>query len=126
MARTGLNDSSQHVYFQVFPDNTPRNKNKGGCEFQYRSNAGDDMKAIYPNMETAGNKFDVAFPNTWIRLKRSGNVFESYLSNDNKNWNLYSSFTLNMPVELFVGLAVTSHNANDYTLAEFKSLMLIK
>ncbi len=39
MARTGLSDSSQHVFFQVFPDNSPRNNNNGGCEFQYRNSA---------------------------------------------------------------------------------------
>jgi hypothetical protein len=37
MARTDLSDSSQHVFYQVFPDNSPRNKNNGGSEFQYRS-----------------------------------------------------------------------------------------
>jgi hypothetical protein len=126
MARVDMSDSCQHVYFQVFPDNSPRNNNKGGCEFQYRTEKGKEMKAIYPVQETAGKQFDVAFPNTWIRLKRSGDVFESYFSNDNKSWKLYSTFTLIMPDELFVGLAVTSHNADDYTNAEFKSLKLKK
>jgi hypothetical protein len=94
MARTDLSDSSQHVLFQVFPDNSPRNKNNGGCEFQYRSIKAGEMKAVYPDLKTAGNKFDVAFPNTWIRLKRKGDVFESYFSDDSKTWRLYSSFTL--------------------------------
>jgi hypothetical protein len=126
MARTSLSDSSQHVFFQVFPDNSPRNKNNGGCEFQYRSEIAAEMKAIYPDPKTAGNQFDVSFPNTWIRLKREGNVFESYFSNDAKNWSLYSSFTLNMPRELFVGLAVTSHNINDFTKSRFAAIRLKK
>jgi hypothetical protein len=126
MARVDLSDSSQHVFYQVFPDNSPRNKNNGGCEFQYRLVKGDEMKAIYPDLKTAGNQFNVAFPNTWIRLKRQGDVFESYFSNDNKTWRLYSSFTLKMPGELFVGLAVTSHNKTDYTTAEFGTARLIQ
>lgn len=126
MARTDLSDESQHVYFQVFPDNSPRNKNKGGCEFQYRTEKAGEMKAIYPDLATAGNKFDVKFPNTWVRLKRQGNIFESYFSNDNKTWNLFSSFTLKMPQELLIGLAVTSHNSDDYTVAQFASVKLIK
>jgi hypothetical protein len=126
MARAELNDSCQHVYFQVFPDNSARNKNNGGCEFQYRQVKGDDMKAIYPDPQTAGNQFNVAFPNTWIRLKRQGDIFESYISVDNETWKLYSSFDLKMPDDLFVGLAVTSHNKSDFTTAEFKSFQLKK
>ena len=126
MARTELNDSSQHVYFQAFPNNNARNNNKGGCEFQYRLTKGIDMKAIYPNVQTAGNQFDVNFPNTWIRLKRIGDVFESYFSNDGKNWKLYSTFTIKMPMELFVGIAVTAHNSDAFTTAYFSSLQLRK
>jgi regulation of enolase protein 1 (concanavalin A-like superfamily) len=126
MARADLSDSSQHVYFQVFPDNTPRNKNNGGCEFQYRSTKAAEMKAIYPDPVAAGNQFNVDFPNTWIRLKRQGDVFESYFSKDDKTWKLYSSLTLSMPQELFVGPAVTSHNSTEYTAARFASVRLVK
>jgi regulation of enolase protein 1 (concanavalin A-like superfamily) len=126
MARTDLNDNSQHVYFQVFPDNSPRNHNNGGCEFQYRAIEGGEMKAIYPDINTAGTRFNVAFPNTWIRLKRSGNEFQSYFSSDNKSWTLYSTYTLNMPEELFVGVAVTSHDSNKTTTAQFSSIKLKK
>jgi regulation of enolase protein 1 (concanavalin A-like superfamily) len=124
MARVDLSDNSEHVYFQVFPDNSPRNKNKGGCEFQYRFEKGGEMKAIYPNPETAGNKFDVNFPNTWIRLKRYGDIFESYISSDNKKWELYSSFEQKLPVGLLVGFAVTSHNSENFTTAVFSNLVL--
>ena len=126
MARTSLSDSSQHVFFQVFPDNSPRNKNNGGCEFQYRSEIAAEMKAIYPDLKTAGNQFDVTFPNTWVRLKREGDVFESFFSNDAKNWKLYTSFTINMPRELFVGLAVTAHNSDDFTKSRFAVIRLKK
>ena len=124
MARTDLSDSSQHVYFQVFPNNNSRNKNEGGCEFQYRLEEGADMKAIYPDMTTAGNKFNVLFPDTWIRLQRKGDNFESYFSKDNQTWDLFSSFTLEMPEELMLGLAVTSHNSEEYTTAKFSSIEL--
>lgn len=123
MARVDLSDSSQHVYFQVFPDNSARNKNNGGCEFQYRLIKGGDMKAIYPDPATAGNQFNVNFPNTFIRLKRKGDLFESYFSNDNKTWKLYSAFTIKIGDKLFVGPAVTSHNKTDYTTAMFSSFL---
>lgn len=124
MARTNLSDSSQHVFFQLFPDNSPRNKNNGGCEFQYRVEKGADMKAIYPDINAAGNKFNVSYPDTWIRLRRKGDNFESYIGNDNVNWNLYSNFTLLMLRTLYVGLALTSHNSNQYTESLFRSFQL--
>jgi hypothetical protein len=121
MARSDLSDSSQHVYYQVFPDNSARNKNNGGCEFQYRLEKGSEMKAIYPVPNTAGNQFKVSYPDTYIRLKRIGDNFEAYFSNDNKTWRLYTKFELKMPGELFVGLAVTAHNKADFTTAKFGS-----
>ncbi len=126
MARADLSDSSQHAYYQVFPDNSARNKNNGGCEFQYRSVKGGDMKAIYPDLQTAGTQFNVSFPKTWIRLKREGDVYKSFFSNDNKVWKLYSTFSLTMPEELYVGVAVTSHNKTNYTTARFSQISLIK
>ena len=126
MARTDLSDSSQHVYYQVFPDNSSRNKNNGGCEFQYRTINGGDMKAIYPDPQNAGNQFNVDFPDTYIRLKRKGDLFVSYFSNNNKTWKLYASFTLKMADKLLVGPAVTSHNKTDKTTAVFASFHLLK
>jgi len=126
MARADLSDNSQHVYYQVFPDNSARNKNNGGCEFQYRLEKAGEMKAIYPDVKTVGHQFDVTFPNTWIRLKRHGNVFESYMSSDNISWKLYSTHEQVLPNELFVGLAVTSHNTKDITTARFESFQILK
>jgi regulation of enolase protein 1 (concanavalin A-like superfamily) len=126
MARVNLDDNSQHVFYQVFPNNSARNKNNGGCEFQYRAESAGDMKAIYPDPATAGNQFDVAYPNTWIRLKRVGDVFESYFSNNNKNWKLYATYTVKLPEELMVGLAVTAHDNNAYAVAKFASVRIAK
>lgn len=126
MARADLSDSSQHVYYQAFPDNSARNRNNGGCEFQYREISGGEMKAIYPDPGTAGRQFDVTFPQTWLRMSRQGNIFKAYISSDNKSWKLYSSFTLKMPQYLFVGLAVTSHNKSEYTTAQFKAPQIVK
>jgi len=124
MARQSLADDCQHVYFQVFPDNSARNNNNGGCEFQYRTEEGGEMKAIYPGSAIEKDDYNVDFPNTYIRLVRKGTDFESYFSNDNKNWKLYSRFTTTLPDELFVGLAVTSHNSEEFTAAVFSQIQL--
>ena len=124
MARSDLSDKSKHVYFLVFPDNQERNKNNGGCEFQYREKRGGDSKAIYPDQQTAGEKFNVSFPETWIKLKREGNKFSASISKDNENWNEYSVHEQKMPKSLLIGLAVTSHDAKGYTRTEFSELQI--
>src|SRR5450759_3899156 len=43
MAREDLTAGCRHIYFQVFPDNSARNKNNGGYEFQYRQNNNGEM-----------------------------------------------------------------------------------
>ncbi|MDP4290988.1 MAG: DUF1349 domain-containing protein [Bacteroidota bacterium] len=126
MARADLDENSQHLFYLVFPTTVARHNNNGGCEFQYRLEKGGQMKAIYPDPATAGHQFDVAFPNTWIRLKRQGDVFESFMSSDGRDWKLYSSFTVKLPAELMVGLALTSHDKNGVATAKFASVKIKK
>ncbi len=126
MAREELSDHSRHIFFQVFPDNKPRNKNNGGFEFQYRAVKAGDMKAIYPAESTGIPEFPVNYPNTWIRLKRSGNDFTGYVSADGKTWKVYTSYTLDLSKKLFLGPAVTSHNVKQAATAVFRDILWIK
>jgi mannan endo-1,4-beta-mannosidase len=122
MARADLSKTSPHVYFHVFPNNDTKINNSRGCELKYRTAKSKQTMGIYPNSIEAGNKFDMDFPNTWIRLKRRGNLYKSYISNDNINWYLYSVHKQEMPEKLLVGIAIASHNKNRSTKAEFKDL----
>jgi regulation of enolase protein 1 (concanavalin A-like superfamily) len=126
MAREELTDNSRHIFFQVFPDNKPRNKNNGGFEFQYRAAKEGDMKAIYPASATGIPDFPVNYPNTWIRLKRSGDDFTGYCSTDGKTWKAYTTFTLALSKKLYLGLAVTSHNTKEAAKAVFKDISMVK
>ncbi len=94
MAREDLTPGSRHIYFQIFPDNKPRNKNNGGFEFQYREQTDGEMKAIYPARFDGTPDFPVTFPNTWIRLKRVGDKFTGYTGTDGKSWKEYATYTL--------------------------------
>lgn len=126
MAREELKDNSRHIFFQVFPDNKPRNKNNGGFEFQYRMAKAGEMKAVYPASSVGTPEFPVDYPNTWIRLKRSGNEFTGYSSNDGKSWKVYTTFTLALSEKVYLGLAVTSHNVKEAANAVFKDIKLGK
>jgi hypothetical protein len=122
MAREDLSADSKHIFFQVFSDNNPRNKNNGGYEFQYRQEKGVEMKAIYPASFTGTPEFPVAFPNTWIRLQRSKNDFTGYYSTDGKTWKVFTTYTLELPSKIYLGLALTSHNPSHAASAKFRNI----
>jgi len=47
----------------------------------------------------------------WVRLIRAGNVFTGGWSKDSITWTTLGATTVSMTSTVFVGLAVTSHNA---------------
>jgi hypothetical protein len=126
MAREDLTAGSRHIYFQVFPNNNPRNKNNGGFEFQYRVAKDGEMKAIYPKSSVGEPEFPVAYPNTWIRLQRVKNDFTGYCSADGKNWKVYTTFTLDLPENIYLGLAVTSHKTTEIASSSFLNIGEVK
>lgn len=121
MAREDLSPGSRHIYFQLFPDNKPRNKNNGGFEYQYRQVTDGEMKAIYPARSEGTPDFPVTFPDTWIRLKRSGNKFTGYTGTDGRSWKEYATYTLELPEKVYLGAAVTSHKTTESTVAKFRN-----
>jgi regulation of enolase protein 1 (concanavalin A-like superfamily) len=122
MAREELSDNSRHIFFQVFPNNNPRNKNNGGYEFQYRKEKAGEMKAIYPARFDGTPEFPVNYPNTWIRLKRVGNDFTGFYSADGKTWKPYTTFNMEISKKVYLGFAVTSHNTKKAATAIFKNI----
>ncbi|PYJ06624.1 MAG: hypothetical protein DME25_06210, partial [Verrucomicrobia bacterium] len=87
-----------------------------GCFFQFRTFASGQTTNI--------GLFPVTYPNTWLRLKRVGNLFTGYASPDNLSWARLGSFTFsgtNPPAgPLFVGMAVTSRSAAQATTAQLR------
>ena len=126
MAREELTDKSRHIFFQVFPNNNARNKNNGGYEFQYRQTKAGEMKAVYPAKIDGAPEFPVNYPNTWIRLKRAGNDFTGYYSADGKAWKVFTTYTMDLSEKVFLGLAVTSHNASESATAIFRDISTLK
>ena len=125
MAREDLSDNSRHIFFQVFPNNNPRNKNNGGYEFQYRKEKAGEMKAIYPARFDGTPEFPVNYPNTWIRLKRVGNDFTGFYSADGKTWKPFTNFNMEISKKIYLGFAVTSHDTKKAATAVFKVISLI-
>jgi len=65
-------------------------------------------------------------PPGWVRLVRSGDTFRGYESIDGLNWVLVGTETIQMANTVYVGLAVTSHNARRTATATFANVTLVK
>ena len=126
MAREDLSAGCRHIFFQVFADNNPRNKNNGGYEYQYRQVRDSSMKAIYPKSDKGVPEFPVKYPGTWIRLQRTKNDFTGFYSTNGKTWKAYTTYQLDLPPKVYLGMAVTSHNTSHNASARFRNISELK
>ncbi len=74
-------------------------------------------------MEGGNRNPDIKAP-YWVKLIRKGNLFNYYFSEDGKNWNNLGSREFPMNSELYIGLAVTSHNNSEKGRGVFSNLKM--
>ncbi|MBX3731027.1 MAG: PQQ-dependent sugar dehydrogenase [Verrucomicrobiae bacterium] len=108
MVRDSLNPNARHLMALVFPSNASRNNNDGGYEFQFRDTPGGQAAAIYPPRPNPR----VRYPDSWLRLKRAGNVWTAYSSDDGRDWRPIATKTLTLPDTVYFGLALTAHTTS--------------
>jgi regulation of enolase protein 1 (concanavalin A-like superfamily) len=60
----------------------------------------------------------------WVRLVRSGSLFEAFQSANGRDWTRIDSRVIGMVDTVYVGLAVTSHHAGAATTAAVDSLQI--
>ena len=92
MIRENLTNTSSNAAMLVTPSNI--------VTFQRRTTNG-------------GNSFNTTASGLapyWVKLTRAGNVFTGSKSVDGVNWTVVGSVSITMPTNVYVGLAVTSHN----------------
>lgn len=112
MARESLAAGSRHADILVTPTSGQNLYN-----MQWRDTTGGGSAS-----KDAAERFvGVTYPNAWIRLVRANaanNTFEAYIDKvggTTPSWELYHTYTIPgevLPEELFVGLALTSHDNN--------------
>jgi regulation of enolase protein 1 (concanavalin A-like superfamily) len=61
-------------------------------------------------------------PPGWVRLTRVGDLFTAYVSTDGQSWQIIGTDTIPMASQVYVGLAVTSHDVATYTISKIDSL----
>ena len=104
MIRETLDANSAHAMVVVTPER--------GVSLQRRFNPGQiSHSTTYPGVKAA----------EWLRLVRSGNVIRAYFSNDADTWHPLGTTTVTMHTNVYVGLAVTSHNPGTITVAKFSN-----
>ena len=62
----------------------------------------------------------------WVKLERRGNVITAYRSDDGVTWTLVGSDTFSMAATVYVGLAVTSHDASRLATVTFDNVSVIQ
>jgi hypothetical protein len=82
-----------------------------GDTFEWRDSASSGS--------SSSGSFPANYPNTWLRLKRAGNVFTGFGSYDGQTWAQLGSATISMASQIYVGFAVDSHIASQQTTAQF-------
>ena len=80
-----------------------------GCFFQSRATTAGAVNL--------SGTFPANYPNTWLRLKRVGNVFSGYAGYDGQSWTALGNVTIAMPGSIYFGFAVSSHNTNQLATA---------
>jgi hypothetical protein len=60
----------------------------------------------------------------YVKLNRTGDVFTGYRSVDGVEWVQIGQVTIEMPEDVLVGMAVTSHNTGELTTATFEGLTI--
>ena len=93
MIRNGIGANVAHAFTAVTISN--------GLAFQRRTTAGGESS------HTAGPAGAVPY---WVRLQRTGNSITSFVSTNGTSWTNIGSQAITMASDVYVGLAVTSHN----------------
>ncbi len=109
MIRESLAANSRHAFVAA--------ANQAGARFQWRSETGG-FSGDRALQEGLGRPY-------WVRLVRQGNTFTGSISLDGVNWTQTTSETISMGQEVFVGLAVTSHNPSRINTSVFDNVTVI-
>ncbi|MFC1636001.1 LamG-like jellyroll fold domain-containing protein, partial [Planctomycetota bacterium] len=85
-----------------------------GVRFQYRKTAGATTSRLF--------KEGIVAPQ-WVRLERtSGGLIRAFYSANGKNWEQFNLQQVAMTMPVYIGLAVTSHNAELTCEAKFSNV----
>jgi hypothetical protein len=77
---------------------------------------------VSTNASATSASFPVNYPQTWVRLKRTGDTFAGYTGFDGQSWYQLGLITNTLPRTIYLGLAVSSRMAGRRVSAQFRDL----
>jgi regulation of enolase protein 1 (concanavalin A-like superfamily) len=107
MIRESLDANAKNVFVAITPSN--------GATFQNRVDTGGTTS----NAVAAGPVAPY-----WLKLVRTGNTFTGYRSSDGTAWTLLGSANVSMSSNVYIGLAVTSHDNTKLSTVEFDNILV--
>jgi regulation of enolase protein 1 (concanavalin A-like superfamily) len=106
MIRESRSPGSKHAFMAAVPHN---------MSFQYRPET--------YNRSWDQTNYDQTAPG-YVKLKRRGDVFHGYRSEDGVEWIRIGKTRFEMTEDVLVGMAVTSHNEGELTTATFEGFTI--
>jgi len=91
---------------------------------RYQARTMTDTAAVSDSAIATPEQIALTAP-VWVKIERSGSSFSGFYSTDGVTWTAmaWNPQTINMSAaSVYIGLAVTSHNANALTAAEFSNI----
>jgi hypothetical protein len=74
---------------------------------------------------TSNNRQPIEGGSRWVRLVRQGDTFSAYESADGVAWHLVARDTIIMAPQVYVGLAVTSHDPEQLAQGELEQVVVL-
>jgi len=105
MIRESLTGGSTHAFAAVTPSN--------GVAFQRRTTTDGS------SLHTAGDAVTAPY---WVKIARSGSTFTASQSSNGTTWTTIGSETISMATNVYIGLAVTSHNGTTLCTSTFDNV----
>lgn len=105
MIRNTLTSTSANAAMLVTPGN--------GLTFQRR---------ITSSGNSTSTQFGSVAAPYWVKISRTGTTFTGSRSTDGTNWTVVGSATITMGTNVYIGLAVTSHNNTVLSAAVFDNV----
>ena len=107
MARGGTD--SDALFAAVFATPGP-----AGCYAMARTTVGGSA--------VSDGSFPTAFPSMWLRLRRTGDLFEGFAGIDGETWEPLASLTIAMSTDIEVGLVVSSAESDTAITVAFREV----
>ena len=82
-------------------------------------------RAATNGVATTSGSFPVNYPNTWLRLARSGNVFTGFASFDGLNWGQLGTISLPLSTNVYFGVVVSSYTTAQLATAAFRDFSTV-